>query len=331
MKPVVNLYKLGRLPYLEALKFQLVLFDKLKKNILESKNGAKNRQLLGYDQSGIGSQIFDSQLHSTENLTTQTQFSIRSPSFARNSLILVEHEPVFTIGIRSKQYNDNYVSDLKRRLAKLKLKADFVQTNRGGLITFHGPGQLVAYPIIYLGDFQKTISNRSVKAFVNNLQTTIIDTLAKVGLKGAHTVKEYPGVWLDNGEKKIAFIGIACQQHVTMHGLAINCNCDLSWYDHVVSCGIEDKSITSVHQELLSVGKSKSDLSSLDNTYSNNFQIHGFSSKSNMVDRHRLDGSNVEFLLEGNVEHVSEMFCQSFSDHFDCKLLENSLDSSITN
>lgn len=331
MKPVVNLYKLGRLPYPEALKFQQVLFDKLKKNILESKSGTEHRQLLGFDQSGIGSQVFDDDIHSTKNPTTQTQFSIRSPYFARNSLILVEHEPVYTIGIRSAQYNDNYVSDLKCRLAKLKLKADFVQTNRGGLITFHGPGQLVVYPIIYLGDFPKTINNRSVKAFVNNLQTTIIDTLARVGLKGAHIVKEYPGVWLNNGEKKIAFIGIACQQHVTMHGLAINCDCDLSWYDHIVSCGIEDRSITSVRQELLTIGKAESDQSLLDNTYSGNSQIHGSSSNSKMIDGHELYGSNIEFMPKGSVEHVSEMFCQSFSNRFDCKLLENSLDSSITN
>lgn len=336
MEPVVNLYKLGRMPYLEALKFQQVLFNKLKKRISASKDENVGCRLKEFDQFSTSNQVIikDDDLNSINDLTTQSQFNIRFPYFARNSLILVEHEPVYTIGIRSKQYNDNYVLNLKNKLAKLKLKADFVRTNRGGLITFHGLGQLVAYPIIYLGDFPRTIGNRSVKAYVNILQATIIDTLTKIGLKGAHTIREYPGVWLDGGEKKIAFVGISCQQYVTMHGIAINCDCDLSWYDHIVSCGIEDKSITSIRQELLAMNGAKLDLSSLhkdaSSIRSTNFQNRS-QNNSIMVDECKLDDSDDKYPLQSSVEHVSKMFCLSFSNHFDCKLIENSQDSSITN
>lgn len=330
MKPVVNLYKLGRLPYLEASKFQQVLFDKLKKKVLALKDEKKEDcQLQRHDQFSNGKQIIkNDELHST----TQSQFSI--PYFAQNSLILVEHEPVYTIGIRSKQYNDYYVLNLKNKLAELNLRADFVQTSRGGLITFHGPGQLVAYPIIYLGDFPKTILNRSVKAYVNSLQATIIDTLARIGLTGAHTVREYPGVWLNGGEKKIAFIGISCQQYVTMHGIAINCDCDLSWYNHIVSCGIEGKSITSVRQELLAM--SNGDKLDLDPPHDNSSSVwSAYTQKrsldiSILADECKSGGPHANYPLQSSVEQVSKMFCLSFSNHFDCNLIENSQDFSTT-
>lgn len=319
MKPLVNLYKLGRLPYFKALDIQQTLFDKLKNN------------LTSYGSHGV-------------DLTTHRSIDFKKDcaSFQsgrpRNSLILVEHEPVYTIGIRSKDYDDKYVSQLKKELDKHNLEAEVVKTNRGGLITFHGPGQLVAYPIIYLGDFIKSIKNKSIKLYVSALESTIIDTLAKIGLHGAHTVREYPGVWLDGGQRKIAFIGISCKRYVTMHGISINCDCDLSWFDYITSCGIVDKSITSIRQELLlakqrdgiverqpigmlpdcSTMNSADDCSFIDSSIGN--LIEGETSRAQQQNR---EGFNNDIIkARSNVEHISEAFCSSFSQHFNCKFVE---------
>lgn len=285
MKPIVYVRRLGRLPYKEAYNIQLVLFESLKSRVL-SKAALK----------------FDSQSVETNRLTrfSRSLTSNGSASFKHhtisdlepaNSMLLLEHNPVYTIGIRSKPYDDVYVSKLQRRLEDHNIQADFVETDRGGLITFHGPGQLVAYPIIYLGDFTKTVPNKSVREYVKNLENTIIDTLRMVGLKDAHTVKEYPGVWLGGGERKIAFIGISCKRHVTMHGISINCDCDLSWFDHIVSCGIEDKAITSIRQELVT-----GDLTERD--------------------------SNDTKCPKYGIQQIADAFCSSFENRFDCKLLE---------
>ncbi|KAG9509234.1 putative lipoyltransferase 2, mitochondrial, partial [Fragariocoptes setiger] len=163
-------------------------------------------------------------------------------------LLLVEHDPVYTIGLRDKHYNEDYENKLRRRLNDYGLSADFVRTNRGGLVTFHGPGQLVAYPIINLRRFQE-VKNSSLKRYVALLEATIIRTLLLLGLPGAHTIREHPGVWIGS-ERKIAAVGIHCNRYITMHGLSINCNCDLSWFDHIISCGIEGKTVTSLCKEL---------------------------------------------------------------------------------
>lgn len=135
-------------------------------------------------------------------IQTQTAEALRREILAkpavlrRNTLLLVEHEPVFTIGIRSKGYTSEDESRLR------KLGADFVKTNRGGLITFHGPGQLVAYPILYLGSFNE---QKSMRWYVCQLEKTIVDTCAHFGLR-ADTTQE-TGVWI--GDNKIAAIGNA--------------------------------------------------------------------------------------------------------------------------
>lgn len=335
MKPIVNLYKLGRMPYVKALNVQRILFENLKKNVV-SLNAVINSNRLESDESQIKlkQKLF---INNVANDTTQHHksssifHSFYPFSALRNSLILVEHEPVYTVGIRSKEYNEEYVSKLKNQLAKHKLKADLIKTDRGGLITFHGPGQLVAYPIIYLGDFTK-IHNKSVKAYVNLLESTIIDTLSKAGIRGAHTVHKYPGVWLGEGERKIAFIGISCRRYVTMHGISINCDCNLSWFDHIVSCGIEDKSITSIRQELLS----KKHLS-VRQLYNCNridkkndvFTSHNQSSfpqdpkhcnRNPSVSVYHDDDDQDSNFRNYDVEHIANLFCSSFSQIFDCEL-----------
>src|SRR5699024_975070 len=123
-----------------------------------------------------------------------------------NYLLLVEHEPVYTIGIRSKQYLDSAFQD------KLKsFGADFVATNRGGLITFHGPGQLVAYPILNLSHFEST--GRSIKRFVCLLESVIIDVCRDLDITSAR-LDSYPGVWVEQ-HRKIAAVGIHASKYVT--------------------------------------------------------------------------------------------------------------------
>lgn len=158
-----------------------------------------------------------------------------------NYLVLVEHTPVYTVGIRGADYKDKEMHARLRRLG-----ADFEATNRGGLITFHGPGQLVAYPILNMSHFAPI--ERSIKRFVCLLESIIIDTCGEFGI-AANRLPGYPGVWVD-GERKIAALGIHASRFVTMHGLAINCNVELDWFKHIVPCGIHNKGVTSITNEL---------------------------------------------------------------------------------
>lgn len=152
-----------------------------------------------------------------------------------NTLILIEHNPVFTVGIRDKIYT---IEDEKR----LKnLGAEFFRTNRGGLITFHGPGQLVAYPILNLKQFKN-----GIKWYVCQIENMIIRLCAKYGIKGEKSSDT--GIWIN--DKKICAIGIHGCRYITTHGLALNCNTDLNWFNHIVPCGIEGKGVTSISQEL---------------------------------------------------------------------------------
>lgn len=153
----------------------------------------------------------------------------------KNILILTEHNPVYTIGLRTK----NYTIDDEEKLKKHG--AEFYKTNRGGLITFHGPGQLVAYPIINLKNFEP-----SVRWYVCHIEKTIIDLCRKHGIKAQTT--EDTGVWVDN--RKICAIGIHASRYITTHGLALNCNIDLAWFKHIVPCGLEGKEVTSLSKEL---------------------------------------------------------------------------------
>lgn len=152
-----------------------------------------------------------------------------------NALVLLEHNPVYTVGIRNKGYSLDDENKLRA------LGAEFFKTNRGGLITFHGPGQLVAYPIINLKHFQG-----GVKWYVCQIEKMIIRLCAELGIK-AKTSPD-TGVWVD--ENKICAIGIHASRYVTTHGLALNCNMDLKWFDHIDPCGIEDKGVTSISEEL---------------------------------------------------------------------------------
>ncbi|XP_076097305.1 octanoyl-[acyl-carrier-protein]:protein N-octanoyltransferase LIPT2, mitochondrial-like isoform X2 [Mytilus galloprovincialis] len=151
-----------------------------------------------------------------------------------NVVLLVEHNPVYTIGIRSKDYSEEYEQKLK------ELGAEFHRTDRGGLITFHGPGQLVAYPILNLKYFTP-----NMKWYICSMEKAMIGTCKYYGLN-AHTTED-TGVWI--GDRKIGAIGVHGRRYVTTHGVSLNCNTDLNWFKHIVPCGLEGKDVTSLSKE----------------------------------------------------------------------------------
>ncbi|HLN78332.1 MAG TPA: lipoyl(octanoyl) transferase LipB [Nocardioidaceae bacterium] len=153
-----------------------------------------------------------------------------------DTVLLLEHPPVFTAGKRTEPH--------ERPLAEV---APVVDVDRGGKITFHGPGQLVGYPIVRLPDHVKVVD------YVRRLEEALIHACTDLGVTTAR-VPGRSGVWLQAGggriERKIAAIGIRVSRGVAMHGFALNCDVDLSWYDHFVPCGIDDAGVTSLSEEL---------------------------------------------------------------------------------
>ena len=145
-------------------------------------------------------------------------------------IVLVEHDHVYTLG---KNANSSNV---------LNKACDIIQTDRGGDVTYHGPGQLVAYPIINL-----KMRKIGVKSYVEMVEKLISDTLIHYGFESHVPFKE-TGVWVE--DRKIASIGIHVSRGVTMHGLAININTDLSYFKNIISCGIEGVKMTTVDKEL---------------------------------------------------------------------------------
>ncbi len=165
--------------------------------------------------------------------TLQIQESLRNKVLKNktdNYLILVEHDHVYTLG---KNANSNNI---------LNSTCEIIQTQRGGDVTYHGPGQLVAYPIINLK--KKKIG---VKNYISMIEKLISNILIDYNLE-PQILKEETGVWVQ--DKKIASIGIHVTRGVTMHGLAINVNTDLSYFDNIISCGIQGVKMTSLDKEL---------------------------------------------------------------------------------
>ncbi|KAK7074924.1 putative lipoyltransferase 2, mitochondrial [Halocaridina rubra] len=167
-------------------------------------------------------------------IARQIQENVRNKKTPGHMLLLVEHPPVYTTGLRDFEYSPEEEKKLK------SLGADFVRTNRGGLITFHGPGQLVAYPILHLSSFQP-----GIKWYVCALEKTVIRTCHSFGVSAS--TSPHTGVWV--GDNKVCAVGIQ-GRHVTTHGLALNCNIILKWFESIVPCGIPDKGVTSLSKEL---------------------------------------------------------------------------------
>lgn len=171
------------------------------------------------------------------NLPVEEQF----PS--RHFLLFCEHPHVFTLG---KSGSDAHLlADEKMLIAR---GATYYRINRGGDITYHGPGQLVGYPIFDLDYFFNDIHK-----YLRFLEEAIIRTCADYGLTAAR-IPGLTGVWLDENNplkaRKICAFGVRCSRWVTMHGFAFNINSDLSYFNHIIPCGIQDKSVTSLEKEL---------------------------------------------------------------------------------
>ena len=159
-----------------------------------------------------------------------------------NHFLFVTHPHVYTLG-KSGDFSNLLLSE--EQLAEKE--ATFYKINRGGDITYHGPGQVVGYPILDLENFFTDIHK-----YLRLLEETIILTLAEYGLKATRSDGE-TGVWLDVGTpfaRKICAMGVRASRWVTMHGFALNVNTDLGYFDHIIPCGIRGKAVTSLSVEL---------------------------------------------------------------------------------
>ena len=157
--------------------------------------------------------------------------------------LMCEHEPVYTLG-KSGDMKNVLLSE--EELADAKIQ--FFKTNRGGDITFHGPQQIVGYPIL---DLEKLYTD--IGKYLRNLEEVVILTIAEYGIIGQRSAGE-TGVWISpdikGKEKKICAIGVRCSRWITMHGFALNVNTNLAYFNNIVPCGIENKQVTSIEKEL---------------------------------------------------------------------------------
>jgi lipoyl(octanoyl) transferase len=211
---------LGNMEYKEAWDYQESLL----------KENTRKKSLVFSRESVVSSQ--DSELR-TLNSELSTQ----------HYLLFVEHPPVYTLG---KSGNIENVLMSEEQLEENGIQ--FFRTNRGGDITFHGDQQIVGYPILDLEKFYTDIGK-----YLRNLEEVIIQTMADYGLKGARSSGE-TGVWLDphisGRERKICAMGVRTSRWITMHGFAFNVNTDLSYFNNIIPCGIQNKQVTSLEKEL---------------------------------------------------------------------------------
>lgn len=175
---------------------------------------------------------------------TQEQAHADVLAGGEEQILLVEHTPVITFGRRAEIMGQKNLLASTDALAQTGVEV--VQSDRGGDVTFHGPGQLVVYPIIRLG-----AHGLSVGSYVRMLQETIVAALRELGIE-SHRDRDAVGVWVGEGDRaeKICAIGVRIRRGVTMHGLALNVTTDLSYFNLIVPCGICNRGVTSI-QKLL--------------------------------------------------------------------------------
>jgi len=164
-------------------------------------------------------------------------------SQTEHRLLMVEHNPVFTLGKSGKR---EHVLVSEEQLKNLGI--EFFHINRGGDVTYHGLQQIVGYPILDLDKFKTDLG-----WYLRSLEQVIIDVMAEYGLKGERSAGE-TGVWIEPEDpfmaRKICAMGIKCSRWITMHGFALNVNTDLSHFEFIVPCGIQGKTVTSLEKEL---------------------------------------------------------------------------------
>lgn len=179
------------------------------------------------------------QILSTKSQNRKTDY----PKLTQNKLLFAEHPHVYTLG-KSGHMENLLISEEKLE----SIGAKFYKINRGGDITYHGPGQVVGYPILDLENFFTDIHK-----YLRLLEEMIIRTLKEYGLEAERSPGE-TGVWLDVGTpfaRKICAMGVRASRWVTMHGFALNVNTDLGYFDNMIPCGIKDKAVTSLNVELI--------------------------------------------------------------------------------
>ena len=205
--------------------------------------------------------------YQTKLFDASVQLKIKNRKFpenrisTKNHLIFCEHPHVYTLG-KSGDLKNLLIDGTKRKEKNIS----FYKINRGGDITYHGPGQLVVYPILDLDYFFSDIHK-----YLRLLEESVILTLADYGVAGQR-LDGFTGVWVDAEKKtprKICAIGVKCSRWVTMHGIGFNINSNLDYFKHIVPCGIEDKSVTSLQKEI----NQKIDMKELKLRFKKNFKI----------------------------------------------------------
>lgn len=225
---------LGLMDYRNAWDYQ--------ENLLQQNVNIKSEARIAQSKTLSHSKVSGSDnIYSNSN--EQTDVNVNSQQSTVNYLLLLEHPPVYTMGKSGKL--ENILITGQQMLDK---GIAFYKTNRGGDVTFHGPEQLVGYPIMDLDNFYTDIGR-----YLRSLEQVIIDTLLEYGLNGSRSTGE-TGVWLEPNikgkERKICAIGVRCSRWITMHGFAFNVNTDLTYFNYIVPCGIHEKKVTSLHKEL---------------------------------------------------------------------------------
>ncbi|MFO8027741.1 MAG: lipoyl(octanoyl) transferase LipB [Opitutales bacterium] len=167
----------------------------------------------------------------------KARVALRKAGSCGDALIFTEHEPVYTLGLRKGA--ERHLIWNEARLAAQGIEV--FQSNRGGDITYHGPGQIVGYPILSLRE------RKDLHAYLRDLEAVVIRALASFGLKSARR-PDKTGIWLES--RKICAIGVAVKSWITYHGFALNVNPDLSHFNGIVPCGISDGTVTSLADEL---------------------------------------------------------------------------------
>ena len=205
--------------------------------------------------------------YQTRLFDASVQLKIKNRKFpenrvsTKNHLIFCEHPHVYTLG-KSGDLKNLLIDGSKRKEKNIS----FYKINRGGDITYHGPGQLVVYPILDLDYFFSDIHK-----YLRLLEESVILTLADYGVTGQR-LDGFTGVWVDAEKetpRKICAIGVKCSRWVTMHGIGFNINSNLDYFKHIVPCGIEDKSVTSLQKEI----NQKIDMKELKLRFKKNFKI----------------------------------------------------------
>jgi lipoyl(octanoyl) transferase len=192
-------------------------------------------QGIRFEHAGFGSDAVDYQLAWDRQRTLHAAQLASALEDGTDTVLLLEHPPVYTAGKRTEGH--------ERPLDGTPV----IDVDRGGKITFHGPGQLVGYPIVMLPKHVYVVD------YVRRVEEALIRACADLGLQTGR-VAGRSGVWLPTdehrGERKIAALGVRVSRSVTMHGFALNCDCDLAWFDRIVPCGILDAGVTSLSAEL---------------------------------------------------------------------------------